>query len=264
MTAESPLVRFGSGKSVRRVEDDALLTGNGVFADDVAAPSQAHLHFLRSPHPHATIVAIDATAAAAMPGVVAIVTGADLVRAGVKPLVQSADFKRADGSPTAAPPQHVLAVGTVRYVGEAVAAVVADTREQARDAAEAIDVRYEPLPMVADLVDAVAPGAPLVWPEATGNVAVETRHGDAAATAAAFAKAAHVVSLDIVNQRVDPRARSSRARRWPATTPRPAASRCASAARRRRACATSCATKCWASRRTRCACSSATSAAASA
>jgi xanthine dehydrogenase molybdopterin-binding subunit B len=214
MTAESSLARFGSGKSVKRVEDDALLTGRGVFADDVAAPDQAHLHFLRSPHPHATIVAIDSAAAAAMPGVIAIVTGDDLVRAGVKPLVQSADFKRGDGSPTAAPPQHVLAVGTVRYVGEAVAAVVAQTREQARDAAEAIDVRYDPLPMVADLVDAVAPGAPLVWPAATGNIAAEKRHGDAAATAAAFANAAHVVKLDLFNQRlipcpIEPRATSA-------------------------------------------------------
>ena len=214
MTAESSLARFGSGKSVKRVEDDALLTGRGVFADDVAAPDQAHLHFLRSPHPHATIVAIDSAAAAAMPGVIAIVTGDDLVRAGVKPLVQSADFKRGDGSPTAAPPQHVLAVGTVRYVGEAVAAVVAQTREQARDAAEAIDVRYDPLPMVADLVDAVAPGAPLVWPAATGNIAAEKRHGDAASTAAAFANAAHVVKLDLFNQRlipcpIEPRATSA-------------------------------------------------------
>ena len=100
-----------------------------------------------------------------MPGVVAIVTGADLVAAGVKPLVQSADFKRADGSTTAAPPQHVLAVDAVRHVGECVAAIVAETAHQARDAAEAIDVRYEPLPSVADVDAAVAPGAPLVWAE---------------------------------------------------------------------------------------------------
>ncbi len=138
-------------------------------------------------------MAIDITAALALPGVVAILTGDDLARAGVKPLPQSADFKRADGSPTAAPPQHALALGTVRFVGEAVAAVLAETPLQARDAVEAIEVGYEPLPMVADLGDALAPGAPLVWPEATGNVAVELRHGDAAASAAAFAQAAHGV-----------------------------------------------------------------------
>ncbi len=204
MTAESPQARYGSGKSVRRVEDESLLKGAGVFADDVSLPGQTCALFLRSPHPHARIVAVDTAAAAAMPGVVAIVTGADLVAAGVKPLLQSADFRRGDGSPTAAPPQHALAVGTVRFVGEAVAAVIAETREQARDALEAIDVRYEPLPMVADLDDAVAPGAPLVWPAASGNVAVELRHGDAVAATAAFAKAAHVVALDLVNQRVVP------------------------------------------------------------
>jgi carbon-monoxide dehydrogenase large subunit len=204
VSCESQYARFGSGKSVRRVEDQALLTGAGIFADDVSLPGQAYVCFLRSPYPHARIVAIDAAAAAAMPGVVAIVTGADLVAAGVKPLPLSIDFKRGDGSPTASPPRHALAVDTVRFVGEAVAAVIAQSAEEARDATEAIDVRYEALPMVADLDDAVAAGAPLVWPSATGNVAAEIRHGDAAAAAAAFDKAAHVVTLDLVNQRVAP------------------------------------------------------------
>ena len=178
MSGESQYARFGSGKSVRRVEDQALLTGAGIFADDVSLPGQAYVCFLRSPYPHARIVAIDAAAAAVMSGVVAIVTGADLVAAGVKPLPLSIDFKRGDGSPTASPPRHALAVDTVRFVGEAVAAVIAQNAEEARDAAEAIDVRYEALPMVADLDDAVAAGAPLVWPAATGNVAAEIRHGD--------------------------------------------------------------------------------------
>jgi len=204
VSGESQYARFGSGKSVRRVEDQALLTGAGIFADDVSLPGQAHVCFLRSPYPHARIVAIDAAAATAMSGVVAIVTGADLAAAGVKPLPLSIDFKRSDGSPTASPPRHALAVDTVRFVGEAVAAVIAQSVEEARDAAEAIDVRYEALPMVADLDDAVAAGAPLVWPAATGNVAAEIRHGDAAAAATAFDKAAHVVTLDLVNQRVAP------------------------------------------------------------
>ncbi|MEO8485716.1 MAG: xanthine dehydrogenase family protein molybdopterin-binding subunit [Betaproteobacteria bacterium] len=194
--------RFGSGRAVRRVEDDALLTGRGLFADDVSLPGQAVLAFLRSPHPHARIASLDATAARAMPGVVAILTGADLVAAGVRPLVQSADFKRADGSKTAAPPQHALAVDVVRHVGECVAAVVAETAHQARDALEAIDAQYEPLPSVADVDAAVATGAALVWPKAAGNVACEAHHGDAAIVAAAFARAAHTVSLDLVNQRV--------------------------------------------------------------
>jgi aerobic carbon-monoxide dehydrogenase large subunit len=204
MSSESQYARFGSGRSVRRVEDQALLTGAGVFADDVSLPGEAHVCFLRSPYPHARLVAIDTAAASTMSGVLAIVTGADLVAAGVKPLPLSIDFKRSDGSPTASPPRHALAVDAVRFVGEAVAAVIAESVEQARDAAEAIDVRYESLPMVADLDDAVADGAPLVWPDATGNVAAEIRHGDAAAAAAAFDKAAHVVTLDLVNQRVAP------------------------------------------------------------
>jgi carbon-monoxide dehydrogenase large subunit len=189
---------------VLRVEDDRLLAGAGTFVDDVTLPDQAYVCFLRSPHPHAQIIGIDKTAAVALPGVIAVVTGDDLVRARVKPLPSSTDFKRADGSPTASPPRHALAVGKVRFVGEAVAAVVGESAEQARAAAEAIDVRYETLPMVAEAGDAVANGAPLVWPAASGNVAAETRHGDAAATAAAFAKAAHVVSLGLVNQRVAP------------------------------------------------------------
>jgi carbon-monoxide dehydrogenase large subunit len=204
MNAQSNATRYGSGQSVRRVEDDSLLTGRDQFADNFSMPGQACLVFLRSPHPHARLAMLDAAAAKAMPGVVAVVTGADLMAAGVRPLVPSADFKRADGSPTATPPQHVLAVDTVRYVGEAVAAVVAETREQARDAAEAVIVRYEPLPMVADLADAVAPGAPRVWADAAGNVACEKRHGDAEAAALALAAAAHVVTLDLVNQRLAP------------------------------------------------------------
>jgi len=202
MPDTSSSARFGSGKSVRRVEDDSLLTGRGLFADNFSLPGQAHLILLRSPHAHARITLLDMTAARAMPGVRAIVTGADLVAAGVKPMLMSTDFKRPDGGRTAAPPQHVLAVDTVRFVGEAVAAIVADTREQARDAAEAIDARYEPLPPVVGIAAAIAPSAPLVWPAATGNIACELRHGSADATAAAFARAAHVVSLHLVNQRV--------------------------------------------------------------
>ncbi len=204
MATHSPSIRFGSGKSVRRVEDDALLTGRDQFADNFSLPGQAHLAVLRSPHAHARIGAIEVALARTMPGVLAVVSGADLVQAGVRPLVQSADFKRPDGSRTAAPPQHVLAVDTVRFVGEAVAAIVAETREQARDAAEAIVIRYDTLPPAVDLAAAVASGAALVWPAATGNIACEARHGNAEATAAAFARAAHVVKLDLINQRVVP------------------------------------------------------------
>ena len=204
MPPESTYARFGSGKSVLRVEDDSLLTGKGLFAADAAWPDHACVCFARSPHPHARIVGIDKNAALAMPGVLAVVSGDDLVRAGVKPLPLSVDFKRADGSPTASPPRHALALGMVRFVGEAVAAVIASTVAQARDAMEALDVRYEALPAVVDAAVAVTAGAPTVWPAAPDNIASEARHGDAAATTAAFAKATHVVVLDLINQRVAP------------------------------------------------------------
>jgi carbon-monoxide dehydrogenase large subunit len=198
----SPASRFGSGQSVKRVEDDALLRGEGRFADNVPAKGQLHACFVRSPHPHARIARIGRDAAAASPGVVAILTGADLRGAGVKPIPGSADFTRADGGPTATPPRHALAVDTVRYVGEAVAAVIAKTALEARDAAERVDVDYVPLRAVVDAVAAASPGAPAVVPQAPDNIACEARHGNPQRAAAAFERAAHVVALSLVNQRV--------------------------------------------------------------
>ncbi|UUZ76522.1 xanthine dehydrogenase family protein molybdopterin-binding subunit [Polaromonas sp. P1(28)-13] len=157
---------------------------------------------MRSPYPHARIVSVDTATALAMPGVLQVVTGADLVAAGVKPIPGSSGFARADGSPGATPPRRALAHERVRFVGEAVAAVVALTLQQARDAAEAIAIDYDELPMVVDMNDATAPGAPVLCPEAPDNIAAETRYGNAEATAAAFASARHVVALDLVNQRV--------------------------------------------------------------
>ncbi len=194
--------RFGSGQAVRRLEDDALLAGTGQFTDDVTLPEQVALFFVRSPYPHARIVAVDSAAALAMPGVLKIVTGADLVAAGVKPIPGSSGFPRADGSPGVSPVRRVLAHERVRFVGEAVAAVVAQTLQQARDAAEAVLVDYDELPMVVDMQDATAPGAPALVPEAPDNIACETRYGSVEATAVAFAGARHVVALDIVNQRL--------------------------------------------------------------
>ncbi|MDP1885282.1 xanthine dehydrogenase family protein molybdopterin-binding subunit [Polaromonas sp.] len=194
--------RFGSGQAVRRLEDVALLAGAGQFTDDVTQPEQVALFFVRSPYPHARIVAVDSAAALAMPGVLKIVTGADLVADGVKPIPGSSGFPRADGSPGVSPVRRVLAHERVRFVGEAVAAVVAQTLQQARDAAEAVMVDYDELPMVVDMNDATAPGAPALVPEAPDNIACETRYGSVEATAAAFAKARHVVALDIVNQRL--------------------------------------------------------------
>ena len=204
MSTESQYGRFGSGHSVRRIEDPTLVTGTGRFVDDVNVDGQAHLSFLRSPYPHARILSIDAASALEMPGVIAIITGDDMEKAGVKTLPLAAMFKRPDGSPAATPPRYPLARGTVRFVGEAVAAVIAETRDQARAARDAIFVDYEDLPSVTDSRSATAEGAPLVWPEATGNIAMAAKHGDKAAADAAFAAAAHVVALEIDNQRLAP------------------------------------------------------------
>ncbi|HET6305673.1 MAG TPA: xanthine dehydrogenase family protein molybdopterin-binding subunit, partial [Rhodopila sp.] len=163
-----------------------------------------YLAFLRSPHAHARIVSIDVAAAAAMPGVLAVLTGADLVAAGVKPLPLAPIFKRPDGSPGASPLRPALAHEVVRFVGEAVVAVIAESSALAKDAMEAIVVDYDELPVVTGLAEATAPGAPVLWPAATGNIAAQMKHGDPAASDAAFAGAAHVVSLDLVNQRVVP------------------------------------------------------------
>jgi len=193
---------FGSGKDVRRVEDDLLLKGAGQFTDDVTAPGLGHLFFLRSPYAHANITSINVETARAMPGVLLIVTGADLLAASVKPVPGVAGFMRADGTPARSAPRHALAVGRVRFVGEPVAAVVAQTLEQARLAAEAIDVSYDALPVAVHLVDATAPGAPLMCDELGDNIAAEMRHGNAKATADAFAEARYIVKLNLTNQRL--------------------------------------------------------------
>ena len=196
--------RFGSGQAVKRVEDAALLVGKGLFTDNVLVPGQTHIAFLRSPYAHARITSIDVSAASGMPGVLSVYTGEQLALAGVKPMPKLAGFPRAGGQPPATALRRALALDVVRFVGEAVVAVVAQTREQARDAAEAAMVDYEELPAVVDPVRASAPGAPVLCPEAPDNIAAELRHGDAAATAAAFERAAHVVSLDLVNPRLAP------------------------------------------------------------
>ena len=199
-------LRFGSGRAVRRIEDDKLLKGLGRYTDDIvddaAYADHLMLCFVRSPYAHARIVSIDKSAAVAMPGVVAVYDGADLAAAGVKPIPGATAFKRADGAPCASPPRHPITSDRARFVGEAVAVVVAHTLQQARDAAEAVLVDYEDLPVLVRLQDAAASGAPVHCEQAPDNIAAEMRHGDAAAAAAAFAEAAHVVSLDLVNQRL--------------------------------------------------------------
>ena len=194
----------GVGSRVRRVEDERLLTGRGRYTDDVQLPGMLHGVTLRSPHGHARIRAIDMAAARAMPGVVAVYTGADLAAYGPIPCVV----------PLSGPvqtPRPLLATDTVRFVGDGVAFVVAETREAARAAAEAIAVDYEELPAVASIEAALAEGAPKVWPEAPSNSLFVWEVGDRAAVEAAIARAAHVTRLRIVQSRVAPTSMEVRA-----------------------------------------------------
>jgi carbon-monoxide dehydrogenase large subunit len=202
MNADFQAGRFGSGQAVRRVEDPALVAGLGRYTDDVAEPGQLHLVFVRSTHAHARILSMDVADARAMPGVQAVYTGEDLAAAGVKPMA-APGMKRADGT-LAGTDRPVLARHVVRFVGEPVAAVVADSADAARAAAASVWVDAEELPVVVDPLQAMAEGAPAVWPNAPDNLCAEMRHGDPAAADAAFARAAHTVSLDLVNQRLAP------------------------------------------------------------
>jgi carbon-monoxide dehydrogenase large subunit len=203
-------MRFGAGQPVKRLEDQRLLTGKGQFIDDKPEDGALWLYLLRSPHAHAKIVAIDTGAAGEIPGVEAILTGADLVADNIGAIPTLAIFKRPDGTPMTVPPRRLLAHEVVRFAGEAVAAIVATSRAIAQLAAEAIDVDYEVLPAVVDPVEATRPGAPVVWREAPDNIVAAMSYGDAAKVADAFANAAHKVSLDIVSQRLIPSAMEPR------------------------------------------------------
>ena len=190
------------GRSLRRLEDRRFLIGEGRYVDDIAVTGQLHGVVLRSPHGHALIEAIDAAAARAMPGVRGVFTAADLDGDGIGNLPCIAQV--ATVAPLIVPPRGALARGRVRHVGEPVAFVVADTAEEARDAAERVAVTYRPLPVVIDAVAALAPDAPLLWDEAPGNLSYRFERGDKAAVAAALAAAAHVVDIDLVNNRLVP------------------------------------------------------------
>ena len=202
MSIDSPFARFGSGQSVNRMEDHALVSGTGVFTDDVTLEHQSHLAFLRSPYAHAKILSIDTAAARAMPGVLLVVTGAQLFAAGVKPLPGCPLPKRPGGEAGANPGRRPLAHEVARFAGETVAAVVATTIEAARAATEAIVVEWEELPILPSIAAALAKDAALLDAAAPANIAAEMKHGDDAKAAAAFAAAKHVVALDIINQRV--------------------------------------------------------------
>jgi carbon-monoxide dehydrogenase large subunit len=194
--------RFGSSATQKRIEDDRLLLGKGLYSDDRDLPGQAWMVVLRSPHAHARITRIDVAEARGAPGVVAVYTCEDLKADGVSHIPNPPLFKRADGSPMGAPPRTLLADGTAFYAGHPVAAVIAETRAQAQDAAELVAIDYEELPAVVRLPQALASGAPQIWPQAPGNISAEMRYGNAAAVAEAMARAAHVTELELHNQRI--------------------------------------------------------------
>jgi carbon-monoxide dehydrogenase large subunit len=199
--------RFGVGQPVRRVEDRRLVLGQGRFGDDFALRGMAHAYVPRSPHAHARILHIDAARARKIKGVRLVLTAAELEREGVKPIPTwsrqpNSTFPNRDGSPLPDPPYYPLARGKVRFAGEAVAFVVAETRALAQDAAERIAVEYEELAPLVAPERALASGAPRIWEELSGNLCFDTELGDAAAASRAFAAAAHVVRVRHVNNRL--------------------------------------------------------------
>ncbi len=201
----------GIGASVRRTEDQRFLSGRGNYTDDINRHGQLYAIIRRSDRPHARIVSIDTKAAAEMPGVVAVYTGTDLQADSVGGLPCGWLIKNKDGTPMAEPPHPVLAVGKVRHVGDPVAVVIAETRQQAKDAAEKLAIEWQDLPSISSTQDAIAPGAALVHDDVAGNVCYDWHLGDKEAVDAAFAKAARVVRLDLTNSRLIPNAMEPRA-----------------------------------------------------
>ena len=193
---------YGIGQSVPRVEDRRLLTGKGNYTDDRKVPGAAYMAILRSPHAAATIRTIDTSAAAAMPGVIEILTADDLKADSIGGLACGVKRKQRDGSPMVEPPYPLLADGDVHLVGMAVAAVVAETYAEAVDATEAIEVDYDPRTPLIETGLARSEGAPEVWDSVPGNESFVFALGDKDATDAAFAAAAHVVELDYEISRV--------------------------------------------------------------
>src|SRR5580692_8890943 len=199
----------GIGQPVRRKEDFRLLTGRGRYGDDLALPRMVHAAFVRSPHAHARIRSMDKTTALAVPGALAVLAGADYVADGLKPIPHNAGLVeppdlvvRLCGMDPIAPPHWPLPIEKARFVGEGVAMVVAESIAAAKDMAERVHVDYEPLPAVSRAVEAIKPGAPVLWDEAPDNLCIDIEAGDAAATSAAFARAAHIVRLDTWVHRV--------------------------------------------------------------
>ena len=194
--------KFGIGQGVRREEDPRLLTGRGYYVNDVNLPNQAYVHILRSPYAHAEIRSIDTTEAKAAPGVLAVFTGTDVAADNLGVPGMPAKWKRPDGEPMKYRPQPPLATDRVRYVGDPVAMVIAETLNQARDAAELIDVDFDMLPSITDTAQTVESDAPRVWDDYPDNIAGLFQSGDADAAASALTGAAHVIKRRFVISRV--------------------------------------------------------------
>jgi carbon-monoxide dehydrogenase large subunit len=195
-------MKFGVGQSVARTEDPILLRGEGRYTDDINLAGQAYAVMVRSRIAHGLLKGIDAKAARAMPGVLAILTSDDLDAAGFNPLKCPMNIPQRDGSPMKTPVRPSLAKGKVRFVGEAVACVVAETALQAKDAAEAVELDIDELPAVTTPAAALAEGAPQIHDDAPGNLVLDFHYGNAEAVAKAFAEAAHVTRLEIESNRV--------------------------------------------------------------
>jgi aerobic carbon-monoxide dehydrogenase large subunit len=201
----------GIGASVKRVEDLRFITGKGNYVDDINRQGQTHAVFVRSPHAHAKIKSVNTKAAAAAPGVVGVLTGADLAKDKIGGLICGWMIHNKDGSPMAAGGHPALAVDKVRYVGDHIAVVIAETLAQAKDAAELVEVDFDVLPAVVDLTKATGAGVAQIHTEAPSNRVYDWHLGDKAATDAAFAAAKHVTKIDLVNNRLIPNAMEPRA-----------------------------------------------------
>ncbi len=202
--------KFGIGQTATRYEDDRLLSGEGRYVEDVYIEGQCYAAFVRSPHAHAKITSIDTADASSLPGVLAIYTVADLKAEGIGDIPCMAPASNKDGSNCIMPPRPALAEDRVRYVGDAVAVVIAENRSQALDAVEAVWIDYDLLPAVVETNQAMADNANLVWGEAAKNQCFDWEDGDADATNKAFAEASHVVELELVNNRLVPTSMETR------------------------------------------------------
>jgi carbon-monoxide dehydrogenase large subunit len=196
--------KFSIGQPVRRREDQRFITGAGCYLDDIQMPGMTHAAFVRSPHAHARIVAIDTTEAKAAPGVLAVFTHEDVAAAGLGTFPTLDQVDGVDDNGISVPPRHALTGGVVRFVGDPVSMVVAETDEQARRAADLVMVDYDDLPAAVDVATVLDASTPLVWPQFGTNRVYHFHKGDLEGTDQALKAAHHVVSLDFINNRLAP------------------------------------------------------------